>query len=1283
MNITIFYSWQTTTDTKFNKSFIYSCIEKAIKKLQQKPTFKDVKFEIQEGIRGEPGSPPVASKITDERIPNCDIFIADLSVVNQVSKLSKFITNLLGDKFKPFQNNNVINEHGIALNALGPEKIIHVLNNAYGSPNENPDNIPFDLRHLRFPIEYDYCKKTSNKDKVQEALINDLRSTLELTTKYALQHQRDKYKPLNTWTDWENSQSISQSFFSNDKIEEIREIILKNILKPKESIRLLGLSGLGKTRILLEIFRPKENDVDFNLISSRVLYINCNLNPSADFQAVFKLIQKKREDRIVILDNCSISQHRDLLSFINHKENIISLITLDSNPEEIKQDKINNVNYIVIKKEDLSSIVSDILNSDFSMIGKENIEKIKQFSQGIPLMAVLIGDNVKKGEKFIGKLDDKELLDKLLGEKGQDVRCRTILKSCSIFNYFGIEDDLRSQMEFIAKDKDITLLDGSDPVLINEFDEVCNHFLKREIFERKGRLIGMRPFPLAMSLAQEWLEPCTPERLIKIIQNISNLSEPHRKNLSDALAEQMKYLGYNDKAVSIIEKIVGDKSPFDNAEVLNTELGSRLFRSFVEVNPVAVSQNFIRLFSSKSKAELLKIDEGRRNIIWTLEKLCFDKRTFADAAKIMCDFAVAENETWSNNATGQFLHLFQIRLPGTEALLLSRMEIIKWALAKNNDDYTKLAVNAMGRGLSNDHFTRMTGAENQGSSISLKDNDPSWSEVIEYWNFIIEELTKIACSDSIHSNPSKVIIAQACRTLIRDGEYKILVNSIKTINKAKGIVWPEALNNLKRALSYEKHLHPEIIEEINVLITELTPADIKNQLLFKVSKPEWDSYEKDQDGNYIDKPKLNAEAFAQKIIDEGIPWRDYIQDLLIDEQRQAFNFGKKIIELSEDKEQLINLTIEQLKTINQKNQNAEFIAGLLVGANNRELFEKTIDKFIEDDNLRQNSFYLTRVLSPSLNDIKKLFVLIDKHEYSITQFRNFQYGRSLNKLSNEEVIILCDRVSNYGNTGEWTALSLLYMYVYGDENKWEATKYFFKSLIINSNMLIGNDDSNSIEYFHWSETIDKILIKENDDEFAIAITKQIIEVCSQRNLNYSHDTYISNVVMNLCNKYFEVIWKYLGEGVIGDYLTFFHLEHIIGSRNSFHENSEGIIFRNRENYKIILDWCNNYPDIAPVRMAHIMPLSVREGDEIKWHPFSKDIINLYGNNEKVLSELSSNMASFGSIGSSVPYYVTQKKLLEDLKNHHIPKVKDWALKMLEYTERAIKQEQLHDEEHYL
>ena len=150
-------------------------------------------------------------------------------------------------------------------------------------------------------------------------------------------------------------------------------------------------------------------------------------------------------------------------------------------------------------------------------------------------------------------------------------------------------------------------------VVKNTFYEVCQYYLKREIFEKRGGYLSMRPLPLAMYLAEEWLNDCTDERLLNVIADILKLEEPHKTALTNSFADQMKYLEYNDNAKIIIAKIVGIGSPFDNAEVLNTELGSRLFRSFAEVNPVAVSQNFSRQFLNKTTDELLKIETGRRN----------------------------------------------------------------------------------------------------------------------------------------------------------------------------------------------------------------------------------------------------------------------------------------------------------------------------------------------------------------------------------------------------------------------------------------------------------------------------------------------------------------------------------------------------------------------------------------------------------------------------------------------------------------------------------------------
>jgi len=122
MKITIFYSWQLTTSAKYNKNFISNCIKSAVKKIKQIPDFKNIDFEVKDAVRGESGQVPIADTIIQKIIPDCDIFIADLTA-DRVNKISKWLF-----KNKPTPNPNVMTEYGVALNSLKKQRIISVLN---------------------------------------------------------------------------------------------------------------------------------------------------------------------------------------------------------------------------------------------------------------------------------------------------------------------------------------------------------------------------------------------------------------------------------------------------------------------------------------------------------------------------------------------------------------------------------------------------------------------------------------------------------------------------------------------------------------------------------------------------------------------------------------------------------------------------------------------------------------------------------------------------------------------------------------------------------------------------------------------------------------------------------------------------------------------------------------------------------------------------------------------------------------------------------------------------
>jgi hypothetical protein len=132
--ITLFYSWQSDRDAKLCRHFIEKALERAVELLAA----EGITLTIDADTRNVPGTPPISATIL-KKIEACDIFLADMT----------FVAATDGGKLTP--NPNVMGEYGYALHALGHERIMLAMNTAFGPPEE----LPFDLKHQRFPLQYD------------------------------------------------------------------------------------------------------------------------------------------------------------------------------------------------------------------------------------------------------------------------------------------------------------------------------------------------------------------------------------------------------------------------------------------------------------------------------------------------------------------------------------------------------------------------------------------------------------------------------------------------------------------------------------------------------------------------------------------------------------------------------------------------------------------------------------------------------------------------------------------------------------------------------------------------------------------------------------------------------------------------------------------------------------------------------------------------------------------------------------------------------------------------
>ncbi len=158
---TIFYSWQSDLESKTNRSFIEDALKRVVKAIKNDDSIQ-VEPVLDRDTKNVPGSPDIARAIF-VKIKTAQVFICDASIINQGEKCLT-------------PNPNVIAEWGYALALLGEERIITVLNTAYGKP----DDLPFDMRPRR-AISYCLPKGTEEAEGQDRAAIRrDLEHSLRL-----------------------------------------------------------------------------------------------------------------------------------------------------------------------------------------------------------------------------------------------------------------------------------------------------------------------------------------------------------------------------------------------------------------------------------------------------------------------------------------------------------------------------------------------------------------------------------------------------------------------------------------------------------------------------------------------------------------------------------------------------------------------------------------------------------------------------------------------------------------------------------------------------------------------------------------------------------------------------------------------------------------------------------------------------------------------------------------------------------------------------------------------
>jgi len=1074
---------------------------------------------------------------------------------------------------------------------------------------------------------------------------------------------------MDTWEDWKQYPENDVEYVQDEILSGHISQLKSHFIGAKKIARIVGLSGLGKTRLALEVFRPLENtpeSIESQMITDQVVYIDA-ANESTGLPGEIKQWRNRNLEGILVVDNCELELHQRLRREIEHPDSRLSLLTLDYNPES------NDDENVIPLQPASNEVIEGIIKQSCPGLRDIDIKRIIEFADGFPQIAVMLANARLNDAPDIGDLKDKVLIDKLLwGRESKNEEAYKVIKSCSLFTHIGFSDEVIDQSDFIALNicklpKDV-------------FRDYAVNFIDRGILDRRNRFIRVVPAPLAMRLAAEWWIKCHPDTAKNL------LTEYMPDGMAEAMCDQISKLHYVSEAQKLTKELCGETAPFGQAEVLNSDKGSRLFRSLVEVNPVYTAFALERAFGSWNKQQLYEIKAGRRNLVWALEKLCFWEETFPVAARILLSFAVAENETWGNNSTNQFYQLFHYILSGTQAPPELRLRVLDEFLNGNDLDYKKIAVEALGHALHTNRFVRDTGAEIQGSRPPLEEWKPKkWQEVFDYWTECFNRLNPFIVVDDELGSLARKQITDNMRGLVQAGRLEDIEFALKSVCRTSDIHWLEALNEIKTIIHFDKcKLPSEGYKKLKEWLELLEPKTFVQRWKSTVSNPSYGLlFEKDDE--YKDKSQKLVSLFAEECSQNPQELLDNLRIVFVGGQKKGYNFGYAFGKNTTMDDEFIRKSLDTLKSVSSEDVDISVLCGFVhaIHPTNTKLIEEMLDAIAEDDILYIYTLSLTCSIEPTRQDLNRTIELVKAKKIVTDDLRIFAFGGVLQHIPPEHVIAFVEDILNLGDEGILPALEILHMYTFQDGDKFNSCSTELQKVVQTTGILsILGKSTNNLDKYNFNEIIIKLLTAEaKNDSLAANISKEFTSICSSENFAYTLNSELTKIFRILFTRYLDVIWPIFSKILLSKDKNHYYLKLYLKPDNNMKFYSEGVFGEIRED--IIVEWCTTNPDKAPAIVAELIPLFVEHDNECSFSPIAKYLLHNFGDKKDVQSALHSNMWCFGSIGSRVPYYEKQIEALQKIEVGNNLGLDSWILKMVIELEERIKDEKGREEEREL
>lgn len=534
-----------------------------------------------------------------------------------------------------------------------------------------------------------------------------------------------------------------QGLTIEDAIEPMRHLIRTS----SKAIRVTGLSGVGKTRIVQALF--DENVGCDPLDRTIAIYVDTGQDPDPSASAMLDRLIGEGRRAVMVLDNCPSNLHSALASRVSAGGGNVSLITVEY---DIRDDKPQTTEVIHIEAHG-PDVAEQLLLRRSPAIGQRNARRIAEFADGNARVALAIAERAEQGES-LAQLSDAELFDRLFQQrKERDGELREQAEALALVYSFSVADQELGQNE-------LEVLGDLSGYSKTQLFRAVKKLAERHIVQKRAHWRAILPHAVANRLASSALESFPVETLR------STFEASGRSRLLMSFAHRLGLMHDHPVAKEIVEAWLQPDGILSRI----LDLNDNELRMLDYIGPVAPDPLLDRIeaeLTASSFQDMEPRKKPRRTTILNLiQSLAYEPHLFNRCMVLLLNIADHEDESNDYDAVRNRISVFfQPYLSGTHASMEQRQAIVERCLASEIEGRRSLGIKLLSTALDSSPWMGL-GLTEFGARPRDYGYQPNHDQLIEWRIAFINVAVRLANSgDSYLKARARMVLASEFRGL--------------------------------------------------------------------------------------------------------------------------------------------------------------------------------------------------------------------------------------------------------------------------------------------------------------------------------------------------------------------------------------------------------------------------------------------------------------------------------------------------------------------------------------